>query len=75
MVTFDPEFAKRIKDWNKLKEKNNIDRETPEELNALAEFIIERKFSVFHGEHRRAAISYLHEVYIYFLIYQYLLNH
>jgi len=63
VVCFDPQFAKTIRDWNKKKNdaiiEDNVD---PHELEELHKFMKDKKYYTFHGEHRRAALSYLHEV-------------
>ena len=66
MVCFDPVFAKTIRDWNKKKIDTVIeDTVDPHELEVLYQFMKEKKYYTFHGEHRRAALSYLHEVKFY----------
>ena len=74
VVCFDPDMSKRMKEWNKSRTDN------PKAFNhnqTLIQFVDwctslpagERKFYCFHGEHRRAAYDFLHNVFIFLYIY------
>jgi len=62
VVTFDETFAKYIKEFNKVKEKNQITKESSDEMEKLTTFMKNRKFYCFHGDHRREAITFIHKV-------------
>jgi len=59
VVTFDANFARYIKELNKEKEKLDITKESEEEVEKLSVFMKDMTFFCFHGDHRRAAISFL----------------
>jgi hypothetical protein len=67
VVFFDPAGAKYVQRMNKNQEKEKLIRESPEQLEWLHSFIEDKKCYTFHGEHRRNALLYLHNVILLFL--------
>jgi hypothetical protein len=74
VVFFDVAGAKYVQKMNKKQEKNKTIRESTEEIEWLNNFIEDKVCYTFHGEHRRNALLYLHNVIILiniFLVYNY----
>jgi hypothetical protein len=68
VVFFDPAGAKYVQRMNKNQEKQKIIRESTEQLDWLNNFIADKKCYTFHGEHRRNALLYLHNVSLMFYL-------
>jgi hypothetical protein len=64
VVFFDPAGAKYVQRMNKKHDKDKTIRESAEELDWINNFIEDKKCYTFHGEHRRNALLYLHNVII-----------
>jgi hypothetical protein len=68
VVFFDVAGAKYVQRMNKKQEQNRTIRESAENLDWINNFIADKQCYTFHGEHRRNALLYLHNVINFFYI-------